>query len=206
MSQEHAQEKNAQPVQNGKSGPVLLALGANLPSAIGPPEATIRAAIGQLSHAGFELIAASRLYRTPAFPPGNGPDYVNAAISCSCPFAPDDLLRIVNAVEALYGRQRSKRWEARSLDIDVIAIGESVLPGREEFEAWESLTPDLQQMLTPSELIVPHPRLHERAFVLVPLAEVAPRWRHPVMGRDVDEMLEALPADQRAMIRPIPLA
>ena len=188
------------------SGPVLLALGANLPSAIGPPEATIRAAIGQLTHAGFELIAASRLFRTPAFPPGNGPDYVNAAISCRSPFPPEDLLRIVNAVEALYGRRRSKRWEARSLDIDVIAIGGEVLPGREEFEAWESLTPDLQQMLTPSELIVPHPRMHERAFVLVPLAEVAPQWRHPVMERDIGEMLDALPREEREAIRPIPLA
>jgi 2-amino-4-hydroxy-6-hydroxymethyldihydropteridine diphosphokinase len=91
----------------------------------------------------------------------------------------------------------------RTLDLDLVAFGESVMPDLAGFEAWKVLPPDLQRLRAPDELILPHPRLQDRSFVLVPLADVAPGWRHPVLGLTVAQMLAARPAAERAEVFPI---
>lgn len=100
------------------------------------------------------------------------------------------------------GRQRDgSRWGARGIDIDLLAMGDQVAPNAAVQDEWRGLAPDRQQATAPDRLILPHPRMQDRAFVLVPLADVAPQWRHPRTGASVAEMLAALPAAERDALR-----
>ena len=137
--------------------------------------------------------AKSRFFRTPAFPVGAGPDYVNAAFSVATNFDAAAILERLHATEALFGRQRKARWASRTLDLDLIAFDDQVCPDRKTYLHWAGLALEDQMTHTPTELILPHPRLHERAFVLVPLMDIAPDWVHPVTGRTVRVMHDALP-------------
>jgi len=178
----------------------LVAFGGNMPSDAGAPSHTIRAALHALQEAGVEVIAASALYGTPCFPAGAGPDYVNAAARLRADLEPDGLLAILHDIEARFGRTRARRWGQRTLDLDLVACGDAVLPDLATYMAWHDLDPAAQMERAPERLILPHPRLQERAFVLVPLNDVAPDWRHPVSGLTVTEMLAALPAKSRAEV------
>ncbi len=178
----------------------LIALGGNLPSTAGPPERTLRAALAMLGTSGCDVASVSRLYHTPCFPPGAGPDYVNAAAHLDFDGTAADLLAVLHRVEAEFGRERVQRWGRRTLDLDLIAAGGRVLPDLQGFTRWQRLPPKDQTRATPDRLILPHPRMQDRAFVLVPLADIAPDWRHPVLDLTVREMLAALPALARSEV------
>ena len=181
----------------------LIAAGSNAASPAGSPNVTILAAISALQIDSFTILAKSRLFETPAFPPGAGPDFVNAALLAETTLSPEEVLGHLHAIEAAHGRVRDKRWGPRTLDLDLIGWGDAVRPDRPTWRRWAGLSPDSAARETPSELILPHPRLAERAFVLVPLLDVAPDWRHPVTGLSVAEMAAALPEAARAEVRPL---
>lgn len=185
---------------NGPQGQpdAFVALGSNLGGAGMGRRATLSAAIGAMRRAGLVPARVSRFFATPCFPSGAGPDYVNACIVLRDAPSPVRLLDILHGIEADFGRHRTQRWGSRSLDLDLLAQGSEILPDRHAFETWRRLPADRQVTEAPHTLILPHPRLAERAFVLVPLADVAPDWHHPVLGRSVRQMLTDLPADQRA--------
>ncbi|TKZ21061.1 2-amino-4-hydroxy-6-hydroxymethyldihydropteridine diphosphokinase [Shimia litoralis] len=179
----------------------VLALGGNLPSDEGAPDETLRGAISALKHKGIEICQVSRFYETPCFPAGAGPDYVNAAITVRSKMSAKDLLKELHDVEAQFGRARDQRWGMRTLDIDLIAAGDLVLPNAEVHAHWRNLALEEQVRATPEQLILPHPRLADRAFVLVPLNDIIPDWVHPETGRSVAEMLADLPeSDRKAVI------
>lgn len=188
---------------------LLVALGANLPFDGQSPEETLRRAVAALADEGLAVLALSRFFATPCFPAGAGPDYVNAAASLSVELSgatTDDLASIMerlHAVEARFGRRRAQRWGMRTLDIDLLALGESVLPDAETQDRWRTLPAEAQIGATPDRLILPHPRLQDRAFVLVPLADVAPDWVHPRTGLSVRAMLAALPQADRDAVTPL---
>ncbi|MDZ4395132.1 2-amino-4-hydroxy-6-hydroxymethyldihydropteridine diphosphokinase [Cypionkella sp.] len=183
----------------------LVAFGANLNFGDLSPKATILAAIAELDRVGLPVTRLSTLYQTPCFPAGAGPDYVNAAavVTLRHAMGAADILTCLHTVEAKFGRERVQRWGMRSLDIDLLALGESVLPDAETYLHWQSLTLEDQRSLAPDQLILPHPRLADRAFVLVPLTDVAPDWQHPISGLTVAQMLAALPAKDRAEVVPL---
>ncbi len=189
----------------GKKGQALVAFGANLPFAGEPPAATLRKALAALSEEGLEPLGVSRLFATPCFPVGAGPDYVNAAAVLDCGPEVDlaSVLARLHAVEARFGRERAQRWGMRTLDIDLLAMGDSVVPDAETQDRWRLLPPEAQVRTTPDQLILPHPRLQDRAFVLVPLADVAPDWVHPRTGRSVRQMLGALPRADVDAVKPL---
>lgn len=179
---------------------LIISLGANLPSAAGPPAATVAAAIAELPGRGIAPVAVSRFYRTPCFPAGAGPDYVNAALRATTRLAPRQVLAALHGIECNHGRNRTTRWGQRTLDLDLIAFDDLVAPDGDTLARWMAMPQERQRIAAPDRLILPHPRMHERAFVLVPAADVAPEWRHPVLGQTVRGMLAACDAAEIASI------
>lgn len=180
----------------------FIALGSNLSSSAGSPSETLHCALAQLTRKpDLSLQVVSRYYKTPAFPAGSGPDYINACAALVTRLPAPEILTVLHKVEAELGRVRQQRWGARGIDLDLIAMGDLVAPDGTTQDHWRALPPDRQQIETPDQLILPHPRLQDRAFVLVPLADIAPLWRHPRLGQTVMQMLAALPRNDREDVR-----
>jgi len=180
----------------------LIAIGSNLPTAAGPPAATVAATISALRAAFEGPLTASRTYLTPAHPPGAGPQFANAVVRVRTTLSPAELVARLHAIEARFERRRRQRWGPRTLDLDLLDAGGVVLPDAETERFWRTLSDTRHREETPATLILPHPRLAERGFVLVPLAELAPDWRHPVLGLSAAELLERLPLSAREGIYP----
>ncbi len=189
--------------QGSATGTALIALGSNLTSVFGSPEETLRLGLEKLSDAGLLVAQTSRFFETPCFPAGAGPDYVNACAELHTDLGARDLLAVLHGVEAEFGRDRAQRWASRTLDIDLLTLGSQVHPDRETQEGWQALSIENQQLRAPDQLILPHPRLQDRAFVLVPLADIAADWTHPVLGVTVMAMLDKLPEADRAAVVPM---
>ena len=169
---------------------IIIGIGANLNHPeYGSPRRTCGAALEHLSReSDVQIRAVSRWYQSEPVLSLNGegaqgeqPWYVNGVIEVQTSLSPKDLMGLLAATEQRFGRIRTVRNEARVLDLDLIAYGERVETGDgEETQA----------------LVIPHPRLHQRAFVLLPLADILPDWRHPVTGLGAVEMTAALPDGQ----------
>jgi 2-amino-4-hydroxy-6-hydroxymethyldihydropteridine diphosphokinase len=181
----------------------LLALGSNGSADPNENRRHVDEALERLGAAGFRLMAVSSYWRTPAFPAGAGPDFVNACAVVEAELDPGEALDGLHAIEAAMGRIRSLRWGQRVIDIDLLAAGDAVLPDGATWRHWHEMPVHEQQARAPEELILPHPRLQDRGFVLVPLAEVAADWVHPVLGQNVAQMLAARPAAETGEIVPI---
>ncbi|MFL6689972.1 MAG: 2-amino-4-hydroxy-6-hydroxymethyldihydropteridine diphosphokinase [Alphaproteobacteria bacterium] len=161
---------------------ILIALGSNLASPAGSPAETVRAALAALTTNGIAPVKVSRLYATQAWPNPADPPFVNAAAQVETELQPVQLLHRLQRIERSFGRERDGGHNApRVLDLDILDYDGRVEGG-------------------PPTL--PHPRIESRAFVLVPLAELAPYWRHPVSRRTAAELLVDLP-DYSAQVRPL---
>ena len=168
-------------IERPKTLIILIAIGANLTSRDGktPLETCQQAAKALKRLNGLTFKALSHWYETAPQPPSGQPNYVNGIIRLDAIDAADSaadpagLLCVLQAIEHEHGRERSVANAARTLDLDIIAMGDLVRH-----------SPDP---------MLPHPRMHERAFVLRPLVDVAPEWRHPVLGLSAQTLLDALP-------------
>jgi 2-amino-4-hydroxy-6-hydroxymethyldihydropteridine diphosphokinase len=165
---------------------IFVALGANLPSErFGPPRVTLEAALDLLHGRGFPVQARSSWYESAPVPASDQPWFVNGVARLDGPRDPAAALDALHRLEAELGRVRSVRNAARAVDLDLLDLDCRVSGPAD----WPRL---------------PHPRLHERAFVLMPLAEVAPDWRHPTLGTSARTLLDALGDGQTC--RPLPPA
>ncbi|RTL63866.1 MAG: 2-amino-4-hydroxy-6-hydroxymethyldihydropteridine diphosphokinase [Hyphomicrobiales bacterium] len=169
--------------------PILLALGANLPSLWGSPVATFYHVIAELRSLGLHVVDVSKVYKTRAIGPGLQKIYYNAVISARSDLPPARILREAKRLERKAGRRLGRTWGPRCLDIDLIDYKGHTLRSRLRNRA-------------PGRLILPHPHVHQRAFVLVPLRDVAPDWQHPVTHRSVTALLKALSVGERAGVGP----
>lgn len=153
---------------------ILIALGSNLPGRFDAPEANISAALKAMPGRGITVLKTSSLYTTKPVPVSDQPDYKNAVAAVETALEPHDLLEALLAIEREFGRLRDaeNRNAARTLDLDILAYNDLVLA--DEY------------------LDLPHPRLHERLFVLEPLAEIAPDWVHMVLKQTASALLHAL--------------
>ena len=180
-----------------KDNIALIALGSNQLSVAGDPKDTVLQAMEIIQNSEAEILACSKLYTTYAHPSGSGPDFINAAIKISI----SQILNFLHRIETRFGRERLVRWGPRTIDLDLLAVDTEIRPDVETYLHWRRLSEIEQAHQAPSELILPHPRLQDRAFVLVPLADVAPEWVHPVLKKSVREMLNALPAEDKKGVR-----
>ena len=171
----------------------LIALGGNLSSATHTALDTLKESLGLFDAESLMIHRISEWYSTKAFPKGSGPDYVNGAVLVETSLSPQEVLAALHRIEKTHGRKRLRRWGARTCDLDLIAYDDLVLPDIETYQHWSGLSPQEQISQTPDQLILPHPRVQDRAFVLVPLDDIAPDWVHPVTGMSIREMRIKLP-------------
>jgi 2-amino-4-hydroxy-6-hydroxymethyldihydropteridine diphosphokinase len=156
-----------------------VGLGANL----GDPPQQLREALKLLDAADeVEVVRVSTFYRNPPLGPADQPWYVNAAARLRTRLAAEELLRLLQQVEAAMGRVRGPRWGPRTIDLDLLLYNGEVI-------------------FTP-HLVVPHPEMHRRGFVLAPLAEIAPQAWHPVLQKSAGELLSDLDPADRATLQP----
>ena len=181
----------------------LIGLGSNLGRGSINSVDIIASSICSLNRYGACIYKISKFYRTPAVPCGSGPDFINAAVLISIAHCPENILQILHKTEQENSRERSRRWAPRTLDLDLLAVGNIVSPNHRKFEHWMNLSRERQLNEVPEMLILPHPRLHERAFVLGPLLDIVPNWFHPILKKSVSEMFYELPAKAREEIRPV---
>ncbi len=160
-----------------------IAFGANLSYGRSAPKDTIMASVSQLRLRGIMTCKMSRLWQSPAWPDPDEPPYINAVAQITTTLPPFLLLKTLRTIEQKFGRKRSLRNAPRTLDLDIISF-ESVCQAAHH-------------------LILPHPRLARRAFVLLPLHDVAPLWRLPGSGQSLRSLIEALPERDKAVVLPL---
>ena len=175
---------------------VLVALGGNLAtSADGGPRGILEAALKAMPAFGIRVCARGPFYRTPSLSRYTQDDYVNSVIGIEMMLPPQPLLAMLHRIEALFGRVRRDRWGPRTLDLDFLDYKGLVVPAmdRRGIDAVGELP-----------LALPHPGLMERGFVLLPLREVAPGWRHPATGESIETLIGRLPAEALRGIERLP--
>jgi 2-amino-4-hydroxy-6-hydroxymethyldihydropteridine diphosphokinase len=156
---------------------ILVGIGSNLAGAgYESPLQTAAAAIDELPKIGIDVLRRSQWYLSEPVPVSDQPWFVNGVIAASTEFEPEPLLDRLLALETRFGRVRGQRNAARTLDLDLLDYD-----GR---------------LCATQRLVLPHPRLHERRFVLAPLCEIAPQWRHLRLDLTAAELLARLPAGQ----------
>lgn len=157
---------------------ILIALGSNLVSAkFNSSQMLLESSLKSLENRGVKVARRSSWYRSAPIPRSDQPWFVNGIAELTTSLEPKNLLLVLHTIEGEYGRMRLRPNDSRTLDLDLLAYDDRVIDEADGLK-------------------LPHPRLQDRAFVLLPLAEVVPQWRHPVTGLTPAEMLASLPAGQ----------
>ncbi len=164
---------------------IVIALGANLPSQFGSPRETIKRAIAEIAKNNACVLYQSPIYLTAPVPVSDQPWYHNAVIGVSTDQSPADLLKTLQSIENNFGRVRTIRNAPRVIDLDIVAYHDIVQHN--------------------DDLILPHPRMHERAFVLYPLRDIARNWVHPVSRKHINELISLIPSGQDIQCESRPL-
>ena len=171
---------------------ILIAMGSNASNDLKESYDLLVDAINSLTNKFVTNVNISKFYKTPAFPPKSGPDFINCVLSGKTYLLPKDLLNRMHLIEEDFGRTRMKRWGQRTLDIDLLDFENNVIPSSKYVNKWLNMPLDMQKIKIPDQLILPHPRIQDRPFVLIPLGDVSPKWKHPIFNKTSQEMLNEL--------------
>ena len=163
---------------------IILSLGSNLPSHFGNKFDNLKFAMSFLEGYGILIDKKSSFYETPSYPDKNNPKFVNIVISVKTDLPPVDLISVLIHIEEKLGRRRNKKNDPRTCDIDIIDYNNEVLDFR-----YNNL-----------ELVVPHKELTSRNFVLFPLQEILPNWKHPKTKEIISSLIQKLSEDDRKSI------
>ena len=158
---------------------ILIGIGSNVEGPWGPPDDTVRGALSELDEAPLRLLKASRAIVTAPYGRTDQPDFVNAVAEIETDLEPQALLEHLHAIERRAGRRRTLHWGPRTLDLDLLDYHGLVVSG-------------LAGRKGEPPLVLPHPGIPARDFVLRPIAEIAPHWRHPVLGETAPDLLKRL--------------
>lgn len=159
---------------------IIIALGSNLPSEKGDSRKTLEAALERMADFGLSVVEVSSWYETEPVPKSDQPNFINGVAVIEAQNSAESVLEILHEIEEEFGRRRTVLNAARSLDLDLIDYnGVCISPNNAE------------------GLVLPHPRMQDRGFVLYPLQEVAPNWCHPVSGASISQLIQSLPNDQK---------
>jgi len=162
---------------------IFIGLGSNLSGQdFDNPREVAEAALRLMPAHGMAVKKLSRFYRSEPVPKSDQPWFVNAVTEIETKLTADHLLYKLHLIEADLGRERRVRWEARVIDLDIIAYHDQIIPS-------PALWPTGRGS---DKIIIPHPRLHERLFVLRPLMDICADWRHPVLGKTVKELISTV--------------
>jgi 2-amino-4-hydroxy-6-hydroxymethyldihydropteridine diphosphokinase len=157
---------------------ILIGIGGNLESArFGAPRDTLSAALAALEEKCIRILTRSGWYRTEPVPRSDQPWFVNAVVVLATELAAKDLLMVLQTTERQFGRVRGEPNASRTVDLDIL-----------DYHG---------ELMNDTSLVLPHPRLHERRFVLMPIAEIAPDWRHPILGLTAAQLLTRLSSEQQ---------
>jgi 2-amino-4-hydroxy-6-hydroxymethyldihydropteridine diphosphokinase len=157
---------------------ILIGIGGNLESArFGAPRDTLSAALAALEEKCIRILTRSGWYRTEPVPRSDQPWFVNAVVVLATELAAKDLLMVLQTTERQFGRVRGEPNAPRTVDLDIL-----------DYHG---------ELMNDTSLVLPHPRLHERRFVLMPIAEIAPDWRHPILGLTAAQLLTRLSSEQQ---------
>ncbi len=175
---------------------IIIALGSNLTGNFGSPEYALPKAVNELAASGIKIVGISKIYITKAHAYKKQPDFYNAIVSVDTSLPAGALLQVLKRIEAQAGRRKPKngkpsyfQWMPRPLDLDIVSYKGVTLN-------WEGNRPKQR-----ARVILPHRRAHERAFVLRPLADVAPYWHHPVFGLTPAQLLKRPPVRETGKIQ-----
>jgi 2-amino-4-hydroxy-6-hydroxymethyldihydropteridine diphosphokinase len=173
---------------------IVISLGSNVTSRWGSSQSTLLQALIELQREGVRVLRSSRLYRTVPYGLTNQPDFTNAVAVIHTSLAPHTLLAMLKSVEARAGRRSSSsvRWGPRALDLDIVDYNHRILNGSKCNMQVFNCSRYCTRRVPKGSLILPHPGMAFRPFVLQPLHEVAPHWHHPVTGLTAMEMLKKL--------------
>jgi 2-amino-4-hydroxy-6-hydroxymethyldihydropteridine diphosphokinase len=166
----------------------LISLGANIAGRWGPPLRSLQCAVRALTCRGLKLEGASGLYQTAPLGQYRQPHYLNAVVLVKSEHSSAALLRALKKIEHLAGRRTTVGWRPRPLDLDIVDQGGRV-------QGW----PPRRRVR--GRIVLPHPEAHRRAFVLVPLLDVAPHWFHPALRRSARTLLMKLPPHGQLVTR-----
>jgi len=162
---------------------ILIGLGANLPSPIhGSPIETLEACLKRLPEMGLRVVKASRWFKSAPVPMSDQPWYINGVALIETEKNARDTLQTLLDAENAFGRVRSEANAPRVLDLDLIAYNDQIIEDAGKIED--------------KPFCIPHPRMNERAFVLLPIKDLNPDWKHPKLGVDLKDLVAKLPEDQ----------
>ena len=166
---------------------ILIGLGANLPSnKFGEPEKTLLGIIGYLNNSGIKVLSKARIYKSAPVPISDDPWFFNTVINVQTSLTPCSLMRMLLDTEVKFGRKSSLVNAPRIIDIDLLD--------------YEGLVVKESSEIFGLDLVLPHPRMDSRAFVMLPLLELAPNWSHPISGLSIQNLIENLDPSQNIVV------